>query len=244
MGLRHDLILRARRLGIEDRLRDVHGLRSRESRRDRRDMRHLRLLLSLTLAEDACCVDVGANIGAVLREIVGFAPRGRHVAYEPLPELASLLARTFPGVDVRNAAASDRTGEATFHRVRSRDARSSLDRLDFEDRDLEQITVAVEDLDSSLPPDFAPTLVKIDVEGAEEQVLRGAARTLGTHRPIVVLEHNASARHFGTSSQTIHAMLTAAGLRVFDIDGNGPYTPDDFDRTASSGRMWTFVAHP
>jgi FkbM family methyltransferase len=207
-------------------------------------MRQLRLLLALTLAEDACCVDVGANIGAVLREIVTVAPFGRHVAYEPLPELATLLAREFPSVEVRHAAASDHAGEATFHRVRGREARSSLDRLDFDDREIDRFTVALEDLDSCLPHDLAPALIKIDVEGAEEQVLRGAARTLATHRPTVVLEHNASARYFGTSSQTIHAMLAAAGLRVFDIDGNGPYTPDDFDRTASSGRMWTFVAHP
>jgi FkbM family methyltransferase len=243
-GLRTRLILEARRLGIEDRLRDLHGLRSRAARRDRRDMRQLRLLLALTLAEDASCVDVGANIGAVLRDIVRVAPRGRHVAYEPLPEHAARLAREFPQVDVRNAAVSDHAGEATFHRVRGRDTRSSLSRLDFGDDELEPFPVRLEALDDALPADLAPALIKIDVEGAEEQVLRGAAETLARHRPTVVLEHNASAHHFGTSSETIHGLLLDAGLRVFDIDGDGPYERSEFARRVRANDLWTFVAHP
>ncbi len=241
---RHRLIAAARGLGIEDALRDVHALRSRDGRRDRRDMRGLRRLMALTLAEDACCVDVGANIGAVLRDMVRFAPRGRHVAFEPLPELAARLAEEFPAVDVRNLAVSDHVGEATFHRVRGRDTRSSLSTLDFAVDELVPFTVGVADLDSALPGDLVPALVKIDVEGAEEQVLRGAARTLATHRPTVVLEHNRSARHFGTSSTTIHELLAAAGLRTFDIDGWGPYDAAELERTVEAGRMWTFVAHP
>src|SRR4051794_584673 len=99
-SVRTRMIRTARRLGIEAGLRDIHSLRSRESRRDRRDMRSLRLLMALTLAEDASCIDVGANLGTVLGDMVRFAPRGRHVAYEPLPELAAQLASEFPQVDV------------------------------------------------------------------------------------------------------------------------------------------------
>jgi FkbM family methyltransferase len=241
--VRHRMILKARRMGIEDRLRDLHALRSREARRDRRDMRTLRLLMALMLAEDACCVDVGASVGAVLRDIVRFAPNGRHVAYEPLPELAEQLAREFPQVDVRNAAVSDRRGEATFHRVKDRDSRSSLSTLDFDADRLERITVRLEDLDSGLPSDFVPALIKIDVEGAEEQVIRGASRTLARHRPLVVFEHNESARHFGTSSSALHGLLAEAGLRIFDIDGRGPYSAFELDRSVRSGTVWTFVAH-
>jgi FkbM family methyltransferase len=240
-SLRHKLILQARRLGIEDSLRSVHGLRSRTARRDRRDGRQLRRLLSV-LPEDASCIDVGANLGAVLREIVRAAPRGRHIAYEPLPELAAVLAREFPQVDVRAAAVSDHVGEATFYRHKARDTRSSLSPLEYGEGQLERFPVRLEDLDSSLPEDFVPALVKIDVEGAEEQVIRGAAQTLDRHRPTVVFEHNQSARHFGTSSDTLHGLLTNAGLRVFDIDGGGPYGPSEFAERADSGTIWTFVA--
>jgi hypothetical protein len=75
-------------------------------------------------------------------------------------------------------------------------------------------------------------------------VLRGAAETLARHRPTVVLEHNASAQHFGTSSETIHGLLLEAGLRVFDIDGDGPYERSEFARRVRANELWTFVAHP
>jgi FkbM family methyltransferase len=242
-SLRHKLILGTRRMGIEDQLRSLHGLRSRMARRDRRDSRQLRLLLSLTLPEDASCIDIGANMGVVLRDIVRVAPRGRHIAYEPLPELAAELARDFPQVDVRNAAVSDHVGEATFHRHKARDTRSGLSALDYPEEQLERFLVRLEDLDSSLPENYAPSLIKIDVEGAEEQVIRGAGRTLAQHRPTVIFEHNLSSRHFGTSSETLHELLTAAGLRLFDIDGQGPYAPADLAKSVSKGTMFTFVAH-
>jgi FkbM family methyltransferase len=242
-SVRGRLIVASRRLGVEDRLRDLHGLRSRVARRDRRDMRNLRLLLELTLAEDAGCVDVGANVGAVLRDLVRVAPRGHHIAFEPLPEHAAELARRFPQVDVREAAVSDHVGEATFHRHRARDTRSSLSALDHAAGEIEPFTVRLEDLDSALPAGFAPDLIKIDVEGAEEQVLRGAARTLAEHQPVVVLEHDVRAQHFGTTSAAIHGLLAQAGLRVFDIDGHGPYGVDAFAAQVRSGTIWTFVAH-
>ena len=108
--------------------------------------------MALTLAEDACCVDVGANIGAVLRRhgrasrrAAGTSPSSR------CPSSPRSSQREFPGVDVRNAAVSDHAGEATFHRVSGRETRSSLSTLDSPPDELEPFTVALEDLDSALP---------------------------------------------------------------------------------------------
>ena len=234
----------ARQLGVEDQARDLWGRRSRAGRRDRRDMRHLRLLLAFTLDPEDSCVDVGAHDGSVLRDLVRYAPQGRHIAYEPLPDLVDLLRRDFPAVDVRHAAVSDHAGEVTFHRHARHPTRSSLHPLGREAAELEPFSVRTEALDASLPEGFAPRLLKIDVEGAEEQVLRGAERTLTTHRPIVVLEHNADSRHFGTTSTAIHGLLAQAGLRVFDIDGGGPYDAAGLERRVEAGDLWTFIARP
>src|SRR3954452_2022221 len=173
----------ARRLGVEDQARELWGKRSRNSRRDRRDMRHLRLLLAFSLRADDSCVDIGAHDGAVLRDLVRYAPAGRHIAFEPLPELVDLLRRDFPMVDVRQMALADHAGEVTFHRVARRPTRSSLHPLGHDAGELEDLTVRTETLDAGLPTGFTPRVIKIDVEVAEEQVLRGAERTLGEHRP-------------------------------------------------------------
>jgi FkbM family methyltransferase len=242
MSWRQTVLRAARRVGAEPALRQAQDLfASAEQRRDRRDGRQLALLLAYVLREDSNCVDAGANVGDVLGQIVRYAPRGSHVAFEPLPDLAADLRRRFPAVDVREAALSDEAGTATFHRVRDGSSRSSLRPTgSAEDR----LTVSVERLDDAVDAGYAPHLIKIDVEGAEGLLLRGAQATLARHRPVVVFEHGAHAERFGTSSEEIHDLLHAAGLRVLDIDGGGPYARTEFAARVRRGDLWTFVARP
>jgi FkbM family methyltransferase len=233
----------AKRAGVERQAQWVYEHTVPLAIRNRRDNEHQRLLMAFSLAEDANCIDVGAHGGAILREIVRCAPRGQHLAYEPIPELAARLRRDFPGVDVRCAAAGDRAGQATFFHIRSSPEESGFSPRDHVDA--EPLTVRVERLDDALPDDYVPALIKIDVEGAELHVLRGAIATLRRHRPIVVFEHGmGGADRLGTTPRDVHRLLVGeAGLRIFDIDGGGPY-----DEAAFAGvfteRLWNFVAHP
>jgi hypothetical protein len=112
---------------------------------------------------------------------------------------------------------------------------------------VEQLTVRVERLDDALPEGLVPALIKIDVEGAEEQVLTGALETLRRHRPVVVLEHGNRAAEYGTRPDSIFALLCdEAGLRIFDMDGAGPYTLEQFRAVASppAATRWNFFARP
>jgi hypothetical protein len=106
--------------------------------------------------------------------------------------------------------------------------------------------VLVEDLDSSLPRDYVPALIKVDVEGAEQQVIEGGIRTIATHRPIVVFEHGSGAAPaYGTKPQDIFELLAVeAGLRIFDLDRNGLYDGDSFAQAFEAGERWNFVAMP
>lgn len=214
--------------------------------RNIKDDEHLGMLLAWLLTEDSNCVDVGASRGLMLQEFVRLAPLGRHVAFEPIPDAHAALAARFPGVDVRCAALADEPGTATFNHVRSHPAYSGLRRRDYPGvEDIEVITVQVARLDDVLPADLAPTLIKIDVEGGELGVLRGGLETLRRHRPVVVFEHGRGAReHYGTSADDIYALLVEdVGLRILDMDGNGPYTREEF-AAESDGRRWNWVAVP
>ena len=235
--------LLAARAGVESQIRSAYHLINRTARREGRDNEHLRVLLAATLAPDSSCIDVGAHDGGVLREIVRCAPLGRHIAYEPLPELAAALARDYPQVDVRNAALSDHDGAASFLHDHTEPMRSTLHAHAFTDRDnTTSITVRVERLDGALPAGLVPTLVKIDVEGAEAEVFRGAVETLRRHRPLIVFEHGAG----GTSPPSeVHSILVDdAGYRIFDLDGTGPYSLSEFEATYPQPTMWNWIASP
>jgi FkbM family methyltransferase len=214
--------------------------------RDRRDNEHMRVILAASLAHDANCIDVGAHVGAVLADMVRVAPKGRHIAYEPLPHLAAALAKDFPGVDVRSAALSDRTGAASFVHVITRPGWSGFRERPYPGREqLERISVRLERLDEALPPGYVPAFIKIDVEGAEQEVLAGARKTLARYRPIVAFEHGlGSADYYGTRPEMIFAEFANASLRIFDLDGGGPYTVQDFVRVFERAERVNFLARP
>jgi FkbM family methyltransferase len=236
------------RAGVGERLRQVkRAFEPAETTRDRADIDHLRAILGAVLTPASNCIDIGAHEGLFLGDIVRLAPRGRHIAYEPLPHLAEQLAQRFPGVDVRARAVSDHAGEAEFVHVVTRPGWSGFRERPYPGAEtLRRFTVGTESLDAALEPDYVPHFIKIDVEGAEQEVLRGAADTIRRHRPLVALEHGlGSAEYYGTRPEAIHAMLTdGTGLAIFDLDGGGPYSAGRFTRTFERHECVNFLARP
>ena len=203
-------------------------------------------VLERTLEPDSHCLDVGAHSGAVLAEIVRLAPRGRHVAWEPLPALAPRLEADFPTVEVRQAALSDRTGEREFVHVLDDPGWSGfVARPTPAGGPLETIRVRCERLDDAIPTQVRPAFVKVDVEGAELEVLRGAAETLRRHRPLIAFEHGrGSADHYGTTPEALHDLLADLGYAVHGIDGDGPYPRRRFAELFAAGERVNFLARP
>lgn len=217
-------------------------------RRDAEDVANIRRLVAFTLPPDGNCIDVGAHRGTVLAEMVRVAPQGRHIAFEPLPHLCDVIRTSFPGVEVHEAALSDHVGEADFAYVHGH--AEGWSGLRFrplptgENPEVEHITVRLEVLDQVLGADYRPDVIKVDVEGAEQQVFEGALETLRRHRPIVIFEHGTgSAEAFGTSPADIYQLLTEkAGMRIYDLDGSGPYTQAEFERVFYAAERVNFVA--
>jgi FkbM family methyltransferase len=214
------------------------------ARRNQREDELVRLVAASVLREDSNCVDVGANEGALLRYFVDIAPHGRHIAYEPVPALADALERQFPGVEVRRAAACDGVGETSFVVHKELASRSSMRSVGYSSDETEELSVRTEDIDSSLPKGYVPDLLKIDVEGAEHLVLRGARETIRAHRPLVLFEHQKStASHYSSGPDELFELLAEdLGMRIFDMDGSGPYTRDRLRAAYESASRWNFLA--
>ena len=251
LALRQNVKRAVTAAGMEAPARALVGRWRRRSRvwdRTVRDKERLAMLLAFALPADANCVDVGAANGEILKHIARVAPRGRHIAYEPVSTFHSELVALFPQVDVRRVALSDSNGETTFTYVQDRPwvsgFRARVDQNGGHER--QTITVRTARLDDDLPPGYVPDFIKIDVEGAEESVFRGALGTITRHRPIVAFQHGrGTAEAYGTTPTAIYRLLTKdAGLRIFDMDAAGPYTTEQFQRAFDSNSHFHFVARP
>lgn len=233
-------------LGIGQTLRRVRQTVLPTARRNRRDNEHLNLLLSFLLSEDSNCIDIGAHSGEILRSIVRLAPGGQHLAFEPLPHLYKQLVSEFPNVDVRSCALSDSPGTLPFTHVVSRPAYSGLvQRVAGDVEEVEEIIVNVECLDDIVPDGYHPAFIKIDVEGAEYQALRGGSKLIAKSRPHIAFEFGAgSAPHYGTTPDDMYKLIDDEfGLSIYDMDGTGPFTLAAFRETYYSGSRFNFVAH-
>lgn len=237
----------AARTGNAERFGELEAVFTPAQRRELRDNLAARAVLVATLRSGSTAVDVGANVGDVLQDIVRLAPDGRHLAFEPVPDLHEELVRRFPGVDVRRAALSDVEGTLEFTHVVGAPAYSGLRRradLPPEAGELRRISVATHRLDDLLDPELSPALIKVDVEGAEVLALRGARETLRRHRPVVLFEHGVGgADLYDTTSAELWDLLDEASLRVFDLEGEGPLTRTEFSARFTAP-TWNYVAVP
>jgi FkbM family methyltransferase len=167
-------------------------------------------------------VDVGANIGVhslALARIV--TDKGRVFAFEPIARLAAQLRRNMElnhvkNIEVRETALSDRNGEIPF-KEDADNFNQGVGRYETSSKD----HISADRLDEALADRREKIrLIKIDVEGMELQVVRGASNLLAQDRPCLVVEHN-------SPPWNLHQLTAAIPYKVDIIrfPNNGRETP-------------------
>lgn len=202
--------------------------------------------------------DVGANIGYYLRWVVGHLPVRHTVAFEPMQANLRLLR-----ANISLGKCEDRATVLPFALGDvNREERLQVDDMSDGSAVLDSIsggaastgrralglppkveTVSVRQLDALLamncfPP---PNMMKIDTEGAEAMVIRGAAATLRSHRPrLLIATHGAQCVR-----DTLRELLTI-GYRchgiVLDRQSSTAWTllkDDDANRLADNNIVCT-----
>jgi FkbM family methyltransferase len=147
------------------------------------------------LVSGGVLMDIGGNTGIYTVKAAQYFRQhggGLVVTYEPLPEMLAELKRNlqinqFDNVRLRSICLGEQPGAADFWINFNRPASSSLV---GRDPSATHVSTLVFRLDDVFPLEKLERLdyVKIDVEGAEAQVLAGARATLKKYRPIVQME--------------------------------------------------------
>jgi FkbM family methyltransferase len=166
-------------------------------------------------------LDVGAHIGlftVFMSRLVG--PAGRVLSFEPTPCTCGVLRETVrinfceSNVEVHQAAVSKGSGRGIL--FDTGDVLSNANSLVPTRRSQCEISVATVSIDEVVPRGEEVRLLKIDVEGAELDVLRGAGRTFATSPPAVHLGlHPPQIRQAGGTLEEIWDLLRDHRMAVF-----------------------------
>jgi FkbM family methyltransferase len=167
-------------------------------------------------------VDVGANVGAWTRLMLTAAPQAAGVLFEPSNDALSRLRAGFGDDDrvrIVAAAVSDAPGTLTFYEEREAGETSSLLAGHSQSTALAR-TVEVVTLDqelSRLEIDHVD-LLKIDAEGFDLNVLRGARDSLAAGRiEALQFEYNAPWALAGATLAAASALLRDCGFELFAL---------------------------
>jgi FkbM family methyltransferase len=169
------------------------------------------------LRPDDRFVDVGANMGSYTVLARGVC-RACTVSYEPVPATFRRLQDNLSlnqALDERSRLVNAAVGSApgTLRMSEGQDAMNHVARP----AEAAALEVPVVTLDQDL---FAsPLLLKVDVEGYETEVLRGARRHLANPAlRALIVELNGLGQRYGHDEQALHAELLAAGFQPFRYD--------------------------
>lgn len=207
----------------------------------------LRLVAALC-HPDRVMLDVGANRGMYAAAALRFS-RGV-IAFEPQSHLAAVMRKCLPeAVEIVECAVSESEGIADLQVPEDpryhAEARIAAERAAPGASEQKWVTRSVRTVSLDDWVHRPVGLIKIDVEGHEMAVLRGAARIIGTWRPNIIIE--LEDRHGHGAFERARAWFAAIEYQAFWLDAGRlvPVLPDAVSRRSAGGHhVYNFVFLP
>ncbi len=177
-------------------------------------------------------LDVGAHFG-YFTLLGGYlvGETGKVVSIEASPATFEVLRKNANGlsqINIRNIAATERVEEVTFHEfpVLLSEYNSLLggqyeQETWYKNNKPNLVKILGKDLTTLLSEEhFSPTYIKIDVEGAEDQVVRGGLEYFKQHRPVIVMEYLADNNKNSGHKKAV-GLLKDLGYRIHVLNELG-----------------------
>lgn len=167
-------------------------------------------------------LDVGAYRGDFARECLRLWPRARLTCFEPLPARADdldALAKTHPAMRVHRAL----VGAAVRDRVTLHEAETASSVLtEWQPNQFPAREYPMTTIDHAIAPDLSaprPEFLKIDVQGYELEVLKGAERTLSSLAAVLTEVNLLDIHQDVPLLDQLVAWLSARDWVVYDVAG-------------------------
>ena len=179
-------------------------------------------IMQIVLEDESTFIDVGSHKGEVLELALKISKKGKHFAFEPIPNLFQKLNDKYGSkCEVLNYGLSDQKKPSSFQHVTTNPAYSGIKKRTYpKEEQVETIQIQLDTLDNQLKQHDRVDMIKIDVEGAELEVLKGAKKIIEKFHPIIVFEHGLGASdHYNTSPEDILSFFDDHQYQLFTLKG-------------------------
>lgn len=166
--------------------------------------------------------DVGANAGTISNEVAKACPNISIKAFEPQVDMAQLVAisaslNTVDCIEVFPVAVGDHCGTIQLHKPAHSLHASTTASGESGERVVDCPLICLDEvvLSGRLSP---PAFIKIDVEGGELNVLKGAQKLISQHLPVIIFEANDNCERFGYTRDDLFRLIAGCGdYRFFKV---------------------------
>jgi FkbM family methyltransferase len=197
-----------------------------------------KIIKSIIDSEAPVIFDIGAHHGESIDYLRKFFPKGTIYSFEPDPDSFSILSNKKSSTNkLYNLALSDRSGSSIFYRNKISHTNSlnkvninSQDSIRAQNEKLLQNSSYLKEINAEIKintitlDEFIDTnsielidLLKVDVQGAEEKVFKGAVNSLSKIQSIIVEISLYDFYENGASFLSIEKLLVPAGFELFSI---------------------------
>lgn len=207
-------------------------------------------IIKKLLKPDSNCIDVGCHKGEILDLFIKQSPSGKHFGFEPIPSFFQTLNDKYASkATILPYALSEEDGIAVFQYVKNAPAYSGLKKRDY-DRvipQIEEIEVQKKKMDDCIPESLKIDFIKIDVEGGEFNVLKGAQRILKESTPFLLFEFGLGASdYYKTDPADFYDFLASFNYTIFSLNNflndKDSYNKDTFLNCYNNKKEYYFIA--